>query len=572
MKTINHLIAGSCTRFSDRPAMGMAFETPLSYSELGALVKKVAVTLLCQGVKKGDRVAILAENSPRWGAVYLAIVRLGAVAVPILPDFLESDIRHIISEADVSILFSSARQLEKLYELHDRMLQTVIVIDDNLSDNAPLDAVRFSDFLLQGENASSRQKERIAELAGSVKDSDLASIIYTSGTSGHSKAVMLTHQNLVSNVASAQKVIDIQPAWTFLSILPMSHTYEFTIGFLLPLSCGCRIVYLGGRPNPSLLQKVCAAEKPSVSCVVPMVMEKIYKKRVLSGLEKNRLLRLLVRFPALRRRIYRKIGKKLLDFFGGQLELLAIGGAAINHEVEEFMHQARFPYIVGYGLTETAPLLSGGPFGDTTIKVGSAGKPVPNVQIKIVHPDPESGIGEIQARGPNVMKGYYKDEKLTAETIDAEGWLATGDIGYLDSDGNLHIMGRSKSVIVLSHGENIYPEVIEDRINSDMHVLECLVVAKNNRLEAQIYLDYDMVDDETKGKSEEEKKAHIDALLASIRKTVNGQQPQFAQLAAVVERPEPFIKTATHKIKRFLYCESSNGGCVKSPETYENNQ
>ncbi len=314
----------------------------------------MATSLLESGVKKGDRVAILAENSPRWGAIYLAIVRLGAIAVPILPDFLESDVRHIVSEAEVSILFATARQLEKLYELQQGLLKTVVTIDDSDDEHAPLGIVRFTDFLLLGENASSRKKERVAELAGSVKDSDLAAIIYTSGTSGHSKAVMLTHKNLVSNVASAQQVIAIKPEWTFLSILPMSHTYEFTIGFLLALSCGCRIVSLGGRPNPSLLQKVCATEKPAVSCVVPMVMEKIYKKRVLPSLEKNRLLRLAVRVPALRRRIYREIGRKLQAFFGGRLELLAIGGAAINHEVEEFLHQARFPYIVGYGLTETA--------------------------------------------------------------------------------------------------------------------------------------------------------------------------------------------------------------------------
>jgi len=228
--------------------------------------------------------------------------------------------------------------------------------------------------------------------------------------------------------------------------------------------------------------------------------------------------------------------------------------------VEEFLHQARFPYIVGYGLTEASPLLSGGPFGDSTVAVGSAGKPVSNVQIKIGHPDPESGIGEIYARGPNIMKGYYKNEKLTAATIDDDGWLATGDLGYLDRYNNLFIMGRSKSVIVLSHGENIYPEAIEDKINSHMQVLECLVVANNDRLEAMVHLDYDIVDDETKGKSQEEKMAHIDALLAEIKKSVNAGQPQYAHLVRMVERTEPFIKTATHKIKRFLYCQSANRG------------
>ena len=192
--------------------------------------------------------------------------------------------------------------------------------------------------------------------------------------------------------------------------------------------------------------------------------------------------------------------------------------------------------------------------------MGSAGKPVPNVQIKIVHPDPETGIGEIHARGPNIMKGYYKNEKLTAETIDSDGWLATGDLGYLDNDGNLSIKGRTKSVIVLSHGENIYPEAIEDKINADIHIVESLVVANNDRLEALVYLDYDLVDDETKGKSQEQKKAHIDELLATIKKTVNAEQPPYAYLVKVTERTEPFIKTATHKIKRFLYYQSLSRG------------
>jgi len=536
----------------------MAFEKGITYAELADKVKDTAVSLVGRGIKRGDRVAILAENSPVWGITYLAIVRLGAVAVPILPEFAESDVHHILIDSEAKVLFTTGKQLEKIYEMPVSKLETIVMLDNSSGENRPVAVQRYVDFLRAGEDV--KRKEKIAEFAGRVKDSDLAAIVYTSGTSGHSKAVMLTHRNLVSNVASASIVIDIKPEWTFLSILPMSHTYEFTIGFLLPLSCGSRIVYIVGKPTPSLLQKVCQHEKPSVSCVVPMVMEKIYKKRIKSNLENNRLLRLVMKVPGMRPRIYRQIGKKLLRFFGGNLELLAIGGAALNREVEEFLHEARFPYIVGYGLTESSPLLAGGPFGDQAVPVGSVGKAVDQVQIKIVKPDPESGIGEIYARGPNIMAGYYKNKELTERTMDADGWLATGDLGYFDEGNNLFIMGRSKSVIVLSHGENIYPEVIEDKIGSFRLVAECLVVACDNRLEAPVYLDYDLVDEETKGKTQQQKRQYIDELLEQIKKTVNAELPPYSQLARVFERPEPFIKTATHKIKRYLYCQSVTRG------------
>ena len=367
---------------------------------------------------------------------------------------------------------------------------------------------------------------------------------------------MLSHGNFCANVHSASGLINITPDWTFLSVLPMSHAYEFTVGFLLPIRQGARVVYCDQRPTPTILGKICAAEKPTVICVVPMIMEKIYKKRVLPAITSGKLLPLLLKMPLLRGRILAKIGAKLLAFFGGKLQLMAIGGAALNIEVEKFLRESGFPYIVGYGLTEAAPLLAGGPAGDPTIVVGSCGKPVPSVSIRIVNPDPESGIGEIQAKGPNVMQGYFNNPEATAATIDAEGWLATGDLGHLDGRNNLFITGRSKSVIVLSHGENIYPETIEEKLNSSIYVAESLVTEANDKLVASIFPDYEYLDLETAGWSEAERLRHINGILAEIRKTVNAQLPPYAQLSKVVERQEPFIKTATHKIKRYLYIEN----------------
>jgi long-chain acyl-CoA synthetase len=551
-KTLNDLAETSCRNFGQRPALSLAFHRPITYAELFDRIIRIAAVLKNSGVRKKDRVAILAENSPNWATAYLAAVRVGAVAVPILPDFPEADVRHIIKDADVRILCTTQRQIEKVYELRDHKISTTIMLDDSSLDMEFGRVETFSGLLAHADQLPDGYLH-LAERPPEAGPDDLAAIIYTSGTSGHSKAVMLSHGNLYANVSSANQLIDITPDWTFLSILPMSHTYEFTIGFLLPLLNGARIVYAGKAPTPSTMQRICDKEKPSIICVVPMIMEKIYKKKVLGALEQNVLLQLAVMLPIVRRRILRKIGGRLLDFFGGELQLLAIGGAPINHETENFLMEAEFPYLVGYGLTEASPLLSGGPFKDTTIAVGSSGKPVPGVEIRISKPDPQTGIGEIMARGANIMQGYANQPELTAQTIDGEGWLATGDLGCFDKFGNLHIKGRSKSVIVLSNGENIYPEAIEEKINAFVQVLESLVLEKNDRLEAHVYLDYDLIDLKTKNKSHSQKKEYIDQLLKEIQQGVNAQLPSYAKLYQVLERTEPFIKTATHKIKRYLY-------------------
>lgn len=550
--TLNDLIDRSCARFDRKPAVGIAHETPISYAEFHRRLLLVAAMLKDSGVKKGDRVAILAENSPQWGIAYFGIVRLGAIAVPILPDFPESDVMHILVDAEAKILFTTQRQLEKLYELGDYKLKKVITLDDACDKNHLLPCESFTDFLARATDLPLR---KIEHLAAHLRDNDLASIIYTSGTSGHSKAVMLSHRNFVSNVHSTKGILDTRDiaGWTFLSILPMSHAYEFTTSFLLPIFEGARVVYAGKTPTPLVLEKICRAEKPTIMCMVPMVMEKIYKKRVLPAIGDNPLLRAAIRVPFLGKAIHRKIGRKLHEFFGGHLKFVAIGGAALNLEVEKFLVAAGFPFLCGYGLTEAAPLVSAGPWGDPTVALGSSGKPVPDVEVRISHLNPETGLGEIEVRGPNVMRGYYKNEAATREVLDHEGWLATGDLGYLDAQNNLYIEGRSKSVIVLSHGENIYPEAIEERINAYALVIESLVTEQNDKLGARVYLDYERIDEETKNQSQQRKLEHIETLLRQIQREVNEQLPRYSQLQRVIERQEPFIKTPTHKIKRYLY-------------------
>ncbi|WP_084456385.1 AMP-binding protein [Desulfogranum mediterraneum] len=550
--TLNELIDINCRRFRDLPAVGMALEPSLSYGEFHQRILALAAYLRHLGVERGDRVALLSENCHWWGLVYLAIVRLGARAVPVFPDLPEADVHHILGETQCDLVFLGQRQVEKIYDLK-RELTTIVTLDDYQDNTGLLDLQPFSTFLAE---AMARFGAEAAEEKLSfprIHGDELASILFTSGTSGFSKAVMLTHGNLCANAYSAAGVMDIQPGWVFLSVLPISHTYEFTVGFVLPLLSGCRVVYAGKTPTPAILQRICAKERPQVMLVVPLVIEKIYKKRILPAVEKSKLLSFACRFNMGRRVVHRKIGKKLTDFFGGRLTLMGIGGAALNPEVEQFLRDADFPFLVGYGLTETSPLLAGGPHGDSSVALGSAGKPIPRVEIRIEQARLEGELGEIQVRGPNVMQGYLNDPEATRESFSEDGWLKTGDLGLIDEAGNVHVRGRSKSVIVMSNGENVYPEPIEHKVNAHPCVVESLVVENRGVLEAWVYPDYEYVDSRTIGKNRSQRHEFIASLLEEMRLSVNEQVPPSSRLSRVLERREPFIKTATHKIKRYLY-------------------
>jgi len=550
--TLNDLIDISCRKHRHLPAIGMAMEEPLSYKAFHERILSLAAHLRSGGVKHGDRVALLGENSHNWGTAYLAVVRLGACAVPIFPDLPEADVHHILREMQCDVIFLTQRQIEKIYDLKQQ-LQKVITLDDYLDDTGLITLQPFSAYLAEAlEQFGDQARTESLEFPAVDKD-DLASILYTSGTSGFSKAVMLSHANLCANAYSASGVIQIAPEWVFLSVLPISHTYEFTVGFLLPLLRGGRVVYAGKTPTPAILQKICEREQPHVMLVVPLIIEKIFKKRVLPAVEKNRMLTFLCRFNLSRKMIYRKIGVKLTAFFGNRLQVMGIGGAALNPEVEIFLRDSGFPFLVGYGLTEAAPLLAGGPYGETAVPLGSTGKPIPRVEIRIGDPHPETGIGEVQARGQNVMQGYYNDPEATQDAFAADGWLKTGDLGLFDASGNLFIKGRSKSVIVLSNGENVYPEAIEHKVNTFPFVVESLVVENRGVVEAWVYPDYEFIDGKTMGQNRTQRHQYIAGILEEMRISVNEQLSLSSRLARVLERREPFVKTATHKIKRYLY-------------------
>ena len=550
--TLNDLIDISCRKYRDLPAIGMAMEEPLSYKAFHEHILALAALLRSLGIKRNGRVAILGENSHTWAIAYMALMRLGASAVPIFPELPEADVHHILGEMQCDLIFLTQRQIEKIYDCKQQ-LKWVITLDDWLDDTGLIAVQTFSDCMRQalaqfGEEA---REERL-EFPQVGKD-DLASILFTSGTSGFSKAVMLSHANLCANAYSCSGVIKIQPQWTFLSVLPVSHTYEFTVGFLLPLLNGSRVVYAGKTPTPAVLQKICEKERPHIMLVVPLIIEKIFKKRVQPAVEKSKMLTFLCRFSMSRKMIYRKAGAKLLAFFGGRLVLMGVGGAALNPEVELFLRDSDFPFLVGYGLTEAAPLLAGGPHGDDTVVLGSTGKAIPRVHLRIADPHPDTGIGEILATGPNIMQGYLNDPEATKDSFTEDGWLKTGDLGLIDAAGNLHIKGRSKSVIVMSNGENVYPEAIEHKINTFPFVLESLVVENRGMLEAWVYPDYEFIDGKTIGQNRIQRHEYITTMFEEMRTTVNDQLTSTSRLARILERREPFIKTATHKIKRYLY-------------------
>ncbi len=552
-KTLNSFLEKMVEKYEDRPFVGMAFETPILYGEFFEKVRRVSEILSNKGIVKGDKISILGENSPNWGIAYFAIVYIGAIAVPILPDFPEADIRHILVDAEIKILFTTEKQYDKILDLKSSKLGTIIMLDDFSAESKNLNIESISDIIDTALDFFKKIPGTIGIKKDSIKEDDIASIIYTSGTSGHSKAVMLSHKNFLSDLWAISKLIVLENDEVFLSILPMSHTYEFTVGLLHSLMGGARTVYIDKVPTPRVLESVCKEEKPTIICSVPLILEKIYKKKVMKTRNGSGFLKFATKIPGLKKKIHGKIKDKLLAFFGGRLKLIAVGGASFNRDAEKFYSSAGFPYLIGYGLTETAPLIAGGPFLDKSIKIGSTGKVLPGGEMKIEAPDKKTGIGEILYRGPNVMLGYYKNPELTKETIDKDGWFRTGDLGKFDKNNNLHITGRSKNMVVLANGENVYPETIEEKLNACFLVSESLVLEKNEKLEAWIHLDYELVDEKTKGKTNKQRASFINDELSRIKTSVNEQLPSFSKLSSAIEQQEPFVKTATQKIKRYLY-------------------
>jgi long-chain acyl-CoA synthetase len=545
--TMPAMIGEAVRQFAGRDALGFVGGTLETYAHLAAGIDAVSSLLQRAGIGRGDRVAILGHNMPNWAKAYFGTTFLGAVAVPLLPDFHPSEIDSILRHAEPAALFASASLEQRLKEVDLAPVGLVVRLDDFQVVRAPDPALAF--------DPEARPQPPMPEVA----EDDLAAIIYTSGTTGTPKGVMLTHRNICHNASASRLIQPVNEHDRFLSILPLSHTYENTLGLILPLISGASVHYLQKPPTPAVLLPALESVRPTTILAVPLVIEKIYRNRVLPALTKNAVMRALYRVPIVRRWLHRIAGRKLKETFGRHLRFFGVGGAKLDPVVDRFLAEARFPYAIGYGLTETAPLAAGSaPFGT---KVGFVGPRLPGTQVELRDVDPRTGEGEIWIKGPNVMRGYYKEPELTAEVLAADGWFRSGDLGFFDADGNLAIRGRLKNMIVGASGENIYPEEIESVINSFRYVVESLVVQQKGRLVAMVHLNRDELEQRYRhlrdevGKRVDGVENRIDEVLRELKAYVNSRVNRFSQIHLVIHSPEPFIKTATQKIKRFLYQE-----------------
>lgn len=555
--TIAKIFETSCSKFANNRAIGFFEEEDISYRELKKRVEELKKFIQDRGIIPGDRVAILGENSPNWVIAYFAITTSGAIVVPILPDFHHTDIHHILRHSEAKALFVSERYYNKIEEF-DSTSFLFLVLLDNLSLIEPgTKKSTLKSLLKEGENELRRigsiALRKVGLINNEIKPEDIAAIIYTSGTTGHSKGVMLTHRNIATNSAAGAKVKSLSPSDRLISILPLAHVYECTVGMILPIMCGSSIYYLRKPPTVSVLLPALSKIKPTAILTVPLIIEKIYKQRIYPSLHKNWVIKKLIKLPVLRKKIFQAAGKKLLKTFGVELEFFGVGGAALSPEVEKFLIEAGFPYAVGYGLTETSPLIAG--CNPKNQRFGSTGPVIQGAEVRIANPDPKTGIGEIQVRGLNVMKGYYRNEEATKNAFTADGWFKTGDLGVFDNDGFLYIKGRLKNMILGPNGENIYPETIENLLNEHPLVLESLVYDEQGMIVGRVYLDYEKLDELFAVQKIDERQAHnkIQELLDNLKKTTNEKLPRFSQISRLIEQREPFEKTPTQKIKRYLY-------------------
>jgi long-chain acyl-CoA synthetase len=576
--TFQALLENSASRFADLPALGFVGQTSLTYKEVDDAVKTLQAKLAGLQVSKGDRVALLSQNMPNWGVAYLAITGMGAVVVPILTDFTEVEIVKILAHCEAKAILVSEKQIYKLYQKLPDSLTSALLLDD--FSEISLGSIELSGKIEQVETTSSSDPQPLPVPA----EDDLAAILYTSGTTGNPKGVMLSHRNIISNAVNTMGIQIVDKNDRLLSVLPLPHTYECTIGFVIPFMTGASVFYLDKLPTPAVLLPAMEAVKPTMMLTVPLIIEKVYQNKVLPKLNGSPVMRFLSKSRFVQKTFHKLAGKKIYKAFGGKLHFFGIGGAKLNAGTELFLRDAGFPYAIGYGLTETSPLLAG--CSPKLTRFRSTGFNLPGQEIRILNPDPETGEGEIIARGPNIMMGYYKEPGITKEVFTEDGWFKTGDLGTMDEDDYLYIKGRLKNIIVSSTGENIYPEDIEAVINNEPHVMESLVYELKGKLIAKVHLNYEEIDQryhelkESAGQSYQELKesaghtyhelresaSHmyeqaqekVQKRLREIQQTVNARLNRFSRLSGVEEQPEPFEKTPTKKIKRFLYFQQQD--------------
>ncbi|HNX78733.1 MAG TPA: AMP-binding protein [Prolixibacteraceae bacterium] len=549
--TVPALLAESIASYPDLPAMGYAGEPVMSYKDLGEKIDQVCGLLDSYGLEKGDKAALFSVNMPNWGVIFFALLKKGIVAVPVLPDFHANEVKSIMLHAEVKLIFISENLFPKIENILFPDVRG-IVLTNNLA------------IIPEGTRAEQLTdlkpyipREDYLSAPVDVEEDDLASIIYTSGTTGNSKGVMLSHRNIAWNGKQAFTMENVFTYDRFLSILPLSHTYENTLGLLLPLFHGASVYYLRKPPVPAVLLPALQLVRPTKVLSVPLVIEKIFKNKIYPQFQKSPVTRTLYKFSLTRKLLHRIAGMKLMKTFGGKINFFGIGGSKVDATVERFLKESGFPYAIGYGLTETSPLLAGS--NPARQKLGFTGPSLQGVKLRLADIDKASGEGEIQAKGPNIMQGYYKNPEATAQVFTADGWFRTGDLGSFDKQGHLKIKGRIKNMILGASGENIYPEEIESVINRMKYVVESLVVEKKGKLVALIHLNMEEIEHQYQSLKNDatvyaEKIGHRkDEILKEIKEKVNAQVNKFSKLQQVSHQEDPFEKTPTQKIKRFLY-------------------
>ena len=544
-KTFVSYLSDSIVKNRDIPSLADYNGESFTYVEVGIIVLRFHKFFSAIGIEQGEKIAIVGKNSARWGIIYIAVVTYGAVIVPILPDFKVDDMKEIINHSDSILLFADDQAMKDLECPDVTKLKGVLRINDFSIQKC------HADELIGAFEASGLEKPidvddyQGSELVFPVIENDkLAVISYTSGTTGFTKGVMISHNSLAANIRYAQNNMPLKSGDNIVSFLPLAHTFGCAFEFLFPFTLGCHITILTKTPSPQIIMKAFQEIKPALILSVPLVIEKIYKNKLLPVLQKWHI-KLLLGIPGINQLILKKFREQLTTVFGGNFHEIVMGGAPLNHEAEMFFRKMKFRYTLGYGMTECGPLISYNSWRD--LPAGSSGKMVDTLEIKIEKESPEDLTGEICVRGENVMDGYYKNEKDTRKVLDDDGWLHTGDLGYVDEHGFVYIKGRIKSMILGANGKNIYPEEIESLFNNRHAVAESLLVHRGEKLVALIYPDADVVKNENISDDE------LLNIFNHHLKAINHKLPKYMNVSSTEIHPEEFVKTPKRSIKRYIY-------------------
>ena len=552
LNTLQAILKDSVSQYGDKIAYTNRTTCTLTYKDLGQETSAFGFFLAKHGIRQFDKVGLIGENMPQWGVSYFGIASIGAVIVPILVDFSLTEITTVLCHAEVKALILSEKVYKKIGS--DLAFDGLIIIMNDF--HCPVSTESIKEF------KQNHIDEFNSFIPYVVKENDLACIIYTSGTTGRSKGVMLTNENIVLDAFQCTTIYPVTFEDIYLSVLPLAHTYECTLGLVLGTMQGATTHYIDKAPTANVLMPLMRKIRPTMMLTVPLIIEKLFKIGVRPKLTKTTFMRFLYGIRPFQYILHRTAGKKLYRVFGGRLRFFGIGGAAVSPEVERFLRDSSFPYSCGYGLTETAPMIFGSSVGKTIFR--SVGPVMKGVESKVVNTNSQTGEGEVLVHGRNVMKGYYKDPETTAKVLSPGGWFLTGDLGIMDKHGNLTLKGRSKNMILGSSGENIYPEEIEAILNEMDNVVESVVYQDKGKLVAMVYLNKEEFSkryQELKQSAhdyEEELKQRMENYMKELRERVNQTVNKYSQLADIHLKNEPFEKTATQKIKRFLLSKNTD--------------